>query len=446
MSVFKAYDVRGLYPQQLDEALAQAVGYHFARWLPQPGPIVVGRDVRESSPLLAEAAIEGIVCAGRDVLDLGMASTPMVYFAVARREAAGGLMITASHNPAGWNGMKFCREQAIPVGSDSGLGAVRARIEAGAPLEPAAERGRRRNDAILEELAAFVAGSARRTLAAKRVAIDTGNGVVGPFVAPMAKALGIEVVPLFFEPDGRFPNHDANPLEPKNLRDLQRAVREHGCAFGLAFDGDGDRVAVVDDRGEPIGGDLLTALVARRELASGPAAVLYDLRSSRVVREEIERLGGRAIETRVGHAFIKQAMRKHNAVFAGELSGHFYFEAASFAESPWLAVLRLIELLSEEAPRPLSEIVAGLRRYVASGERNFEVEDKDAAIERIAKRFDDAEQHRLDGITIRYPQWWANVRKSNTEPLLRLNLEAHDRETLERALGELAAVIGGRPH
>jgi phosphomannomutase len=443
MSVFKAYDIRGLYPSQLNEKLARAVGYHFARLLTAEGPVVVGRDMRSSSPLLAEATMDGIMTAGRDVIDLGMATTPMVYFATARRDAAGGIAITASHNPAGWNGMKFCREEAIPVGSASGLGDVQALVEAEAPIEEAGERGARANDDIVAEMAAFIAEVAGE-LPPVKVAIDTGNGTAGPFVDRMAAGLPLDIVPLFFEPDGTFPNHEANPLKLENLRDLQAAVKEHGCALGLAFDGDGDRVALVDDEGKPVGGDALTALVARQELAAGPQTILYDLRSSRCVREEVERLGGRAIETRVGHAFIKAAMREHDAAFAGELSGHFYFRAVSFAESPWLAVVRVLQLMAAEG-KPLSALHAEVERYPRTGELNFHVDDKDGAIERLAERFGDAAQSRLDGITLRYASWWCNVRKSNTEPLLRLNLEADDEATLAEAKARVVDAIGGEP-
>ncbi|GIW72144.1 MAG: phosphomannomutase/phosphoglucomutase [Planctomycetota bacterium] len=448
--VFKAYDVRGLYPQQIDERLVRRIANRFAGLLGQ-GPVVLGRDMRTSSPLLLEAAAEGLLAAGRDVIDLGMVSTPVTYFATARRAAAGGIMVTASHNPAGYNGLKFCREQAIPVGYDTGLARIERALAEGAPELEGPARGTRTLEDIVPEVAAFLRAEAaplierRRGEPPYRIAIDTGNGVVGPLVARLTAGWPIEVVPLYFEPDGTFPHHEANPLKVENLRDLMAAVREHRCALGLAFDGDGDRVALVDERGAPVAGDVLTALIARAVLRrTGPATVLYDLRSSRVVREEVQRLGGRAIETRVGHAFIKEAMREHGAVFAGELSGHYYFREASCAEEPWLAVLRVLEELAGSG-RPLSALVAELERYPRTGELNFAVEDKQAALARLAESFADAELSRLDGLTIRYPTWWANVRPSNTEPLLRLNLEADDAETLAQARERLLAAIGSEP-
>lgn len=443
MSVFKAYDVRGIYPDEIDEALVRRIGYHFAKLI-GGGPIVVGRDMRPSSVPLAASLTEGIHAAGADVIDVGMVTTPMVYYATGTLGAAGGVVVTASHNPSQYNGLKFCREEAIPVGSTSGLGEVEAAIARDEPLEPAGRTGQFERYDVVPAFAGFLEREAAG-LTPLKVAVDTGNGTVGPFVDALLGSLPLKIVPLFFEPDGAFPNHEANPLKHENLRDLQRAVLEHGCALGIAFDGDGDRSALVDEQGRPVPGDIMTALIARRALArtrGKGGTILYDLRSSRVVREEVEKLGGKAIETRVGHAFIKAAMREHDALFAGELSGHYYFHENFNAESSFLAAIRVMQTVCETR-RPLSSLVDELTRYPCTGEINFEVADKDAAIERIAGTFADAEIHRLDGITVRYPSWWANVRKSNTEPLLRLNLEADDAEVLEEARAKLTAAIGG---
>jgi len=440
MKVFKAYDVRGIYPDQLNEALAQRIGYHFAKLIGK-GPIVIGRDMRPSSVPLAEALMTGINDAGIDVVDIGLVTTPMVYFATGRFGAAGGVVITASHNPAQYNGLKFCREEAIPVGSTTGLWDVRDAVVDGVAMPVAEVRGGRETREIVDAFGEFLREQAAG-LVPMKIAIDTGNGTVGPFVERLIGQLPLEIVPLFFEPDGTFPNHEANPLNLDTLRDLQATVIEQGCALGIAFDGDGDRSALVDENGKPVAGDAMTALLAMRALSEGPGTVLYDLRSSRCVREEIEKAGGTAVETRVGHAFIKASMREHDALFAGELSGHYYFRENYNAESAFLAALRVM-LTMGETGKTLSELVAHVERYPRTGEINFEVEDKDGTIERISGAFADAtEQYRLDGITVRYPTWWANVRKSNTEPLLRLNLEADDIAGLTAAKARMIEVIG----
>jgi phosphomannomutase len=442
MGIFKAYDVRGLYPQEIDEAVVRRIGHAFARHLGARS-IVVGRDMRASSAPLADALAEGITAAGADVVDLGLCTTPMCYHATGALEASGGAMVTASHNPAGWNGLKLCRERAIPVGSASGLAEVQRAVDSGAPLECAARAGTRRAHDIAPTYAAFLRAQAGR-IAPMRVAIDTGNGAVGPFVERCLGGLGLEIVPLFFEPDGTFPNHEANPLKVENLDALCRAVRERRCALGIAFDGDGDRCAFVDERGVPVSGDMVTALLARRVLAREKGVVVYDLRSSRAVREEIERHGGTAVEERVGHAFIKATMRARGGLFAGEVSGHFYFRENWNAESAFLAAIRVLEAVTESG-RPLSALVAEVDRYPRTGEVNFRIDDKDGALERLERTFAGAEVGRLDGLTIRLPAWWCNVRKSNTEPLLRLNLEARDAAALVEARAKVVATIGVEP-
>jgi phosphomannomutase len=440
--IFKAYDVRGIYPGEISEAIARRIGNAFATFL-SAGTIVVGRDMRASSAPLSEALVAGVRAAGTDVIDLGLCTTPMLYFASGRLEASGGVMVTASHNPSQYNGFKFCRERAVPVGSASGLGEVEARVFSGAPEVRAEKEGALRRHDIVADYAAMIRAAAGRILPAK-VAIDCGNGAVGPFVERCLGQFPLEIVPLFFEPDGSFPNHEPNPIKVENLRELARAVVSEKCALGIAFDGDGDRAAFVDERGRPISGDMVTALIARRVLAREKGPVIYDLRSSRAVREEIEKGGGTPIEERVGHAFIKATMRARGALFAGELSGHFYFRENFNAESAMLAAIRMLEILSEDG-RPLSAIVAEVDRYVRTGEINFPIEDKDAALARLAKRFEDARIHRLDGVTIAYDDWWCNVRKSNTEPLLRLNLEAADPKLLEKAKSLVIEALGVRP-
>ncbi|MHC4390448.1 MAG: phosphomannomutase/phosphoglucomutase [Planctomycetota bacterium] len=444
MSVFKAYDIRGTYPDQLNEQLFRKIGYHLGRYLGS-GSVVVGHDMRPSSPSLASELTEGLRDAGIDVVSLGRVTTPMVYFATGRLNAQGGAVITASHNPAGYNGLKLCREQAIPIGSTSGLDLLQRAVEADEPIEPVAERGGLTSHDIVSEFGEFLREQAGE-LKPFKIAIDTGNGTVGPFVEELLKGLPLSIVPLYFEPDGTFPNHEANPLKLENLVDLQAAVLREGCDLGIAFDGDGDRAALVDERGEPVRGDSMTALLARQALAAngGQGTVLYDLRSSGAVREEILKAGGNPIETRVGHAFIKAAMREHDALFAGELSGHYYFRETLNAESSFLAALRILKEMSATG-RPLSELVGEVDRYPRTGEVNFHVEDKDGAIARLAETFGDAEITRLDGITLRYESWWANVRKSNTEPVLRLNLEANDEPMLATARARVIEAIGAEP-
>ncbi len=441
--IFKAYDVRGLYPEEIDEPIARRIGNAFAAFLGARS-IVVGRDMRASSPPLAEALIGGIRAAGADVIDLGLCTTPMLYFATGRLEASGGVMVTASHNPARYNGFKFCRERAIPVGSASGLTDVEARVRSGAPEARAArEGGLRRHDIVVPEYAAMLRAAAGK-IAPTKVAIDCGNGAVGPFVDPCLGQFPLDMVRLFFEPDGTFPNHEPNPIVVENLAALSRAVVENGCALGIAFDGDGDRAAFVDERARPVSGDVVTALIARRVLAREKGVVIYDLRSSRAVREEIAKHGGTPVEERVGHAFIKETMRRRGGLFAGELSGHFYFRENYNAESAMLAAVRMLEILTEEA-RPLSAIVAEVDRYARTGEINFRIQDKDGALARLAERFSDARISWLDGVTIEYPDWWCNVRKSNTEPLLRLNLEARDARCLAEAKARVIEALGARP-
>jgi phosphomannomutase len=441
MSIFKAYDVRGIYPDEISEEIVRRIGYAFAKHL-GARTIVVGRDMRPSSEPLEGALIRGINAAGAEVTALGMCTTPMLYFATGRLEASGGVMVTASHNPARYNGLKFCREAAIPVGSATGLADVERMVRE-ADIPAAAPPARVRPHDIVPAYAAMLRASAGR-IAPMRVAIDCGNGVVGPFVDRCLGGFGLDMVRLFFEPDGTFPHHEANPIKRENLEDLIAAVRRERCALGIAFDGDGDRAAFVDERGEPISGDMVTALIARRVLRREKGVVLYDLRSSRAVREEIEKAGGLPVEERVGHAFIKATMRARGALFAGELSGHFYFRENYNAESAMLAAVRMLEIATE-AGKPMSEVVREVDRYPRTGEVNFRIDDKDGAIKRLAERFADARIYALDGVTIAYPNWWCNVRKSNTEPLLRLNLEADDVKTLEAARRMVVETIGVEP-
>lgn len=442
MAVFKAYDIRGTFPDQLNGDLAYAVGRAAARFI-GASRLAVGRDARTHSPELRDALVRGITDEGVDVLDLGLVATPMLYYAVHTRGIGGGIMVTASHNPARYNGFKLCREKAIPIGEASGLKEIEALVPACQDAPPVARRG------AVDE-ADVSAGYVDHVLSVGRgrpslkVAIDCGNGMAAAGLGPLLERLDLEVELLYFEPDGRFPNHEANPLEVENLADVSEAVRRIGADFGVAFDGDADRAVFVDETGEPISSDLMTAVIARRQIAREPGAlVLYDLRSSRAVAEEVEAAGGRAEMCRVGHSFVKAQMRETGALFAGELSGHVYFRFAGdlIADDGIAAFVAVLDVLAAEG-RPLSEIVAPLRRYHQSGEINSRVRDTKAVIAGIEEEHAGApEISHLDGLLVRYDDWWFNLRPSNTEPVLRLNLEADTREKMERERDALLARI-----
>ncbi len=442
MAIFKAYDIRGVVPDELDAKQAHRIGRAVAHFI-AAGPIAVGRDARSHSPELTAALIDGIRDEGIDVVDFGLVATPMLYFGVEDVAAAAGVMVTASHNPGRYNGFKICREHAIPVGEASGLRdieALCAKREAAPAVTP---RGGIRSHDVREGYARHVLALATHRPKLK-VAIDCGNGMAAAGLEDVLKALPIEVVKLYFEPDGTFPNHEADPLKLENLADVAEAVRRSGADFGVAFDGDGDRAVFVDGAGEPISADLTTALVARHLLARHPGArVLYDLRSSRVVAEEIEKSGGVAGMCRVGHSFVKAQMREEGAIFAGELSGHLYFRFSDslIADDGTAAFVALLDVLGAEG-RPLADLVKPLRRYSASGEINNRVVDAQVVLREIeAEHAAAPEISRLDGLLVRYPTWWFNLRASNTEPVLRLNLEADTVDEMVRRRDALLARI-----
>jgi phosphomannomutase len=422
-AIFKAYDVRGVYPDEFDDDAAYRIGGAFARFV-DAGTVLVGRDMRESSGPLSRAFIRGATESGADVIDLGLVSTDLVYFASGARDLPGA-MFTASHNPARYNGIKFCRRKAAPVGQDTGLAQIREGAESG--VDPAASPGTVTSEDMLEAFADHLLGlvdtSKLRPLV---VAVDAANGMGGKIVPAVFDRLPVRLVPLYFELDGTFPNHPADPIQPENIADLRRAVLDEGADIGLAFDGDADRVFLVDEGAEPVSGSLTTALVAKRILSHRPGStIVHNVICSRVVPEVIAEGGGKAVRSRVGHSFIKQLMAETGAVFAGEHSGHYYFADNFRADSGILAALYVLEMMSAEG-KPLSELLAPLKRYAASGEINVVVGDQQAVIERIAGVHSDGDIDRLDGLTVSYDDWWFNVRPSNTEPLLRLNVEAND--------------------
>lgn len=454
--IIKAYDVRGIYPDQLDEDLAHAVGAAFVRVVGAaardggPGTVVVGHDMRPSGPDLVASFAEGVREQGCDVLLIGLASTDGLYFASGSLGLPGA-MFTASHNPAQYNGIKLCRPGAAPVGQDTGLSEIRRMVEEGVPGFDGPQGVVREQD-LLVGYAQFLRGlvdlSGNRPL---RVVVDAGNGM-GGFTVPAVlgeaaglPALPLDIDPMYFELDGTFPNHEANPIDPENLRDLQARVRETGADLGLAFDGDADRCFVVDERGDLVTPSTLTALIAARELAKHPgSAVIHNLITSRAVPEVIEENGGTAVRTRVGHSFIKQTMADTGAVFGGEHSGHFYFRDFWRADSGMLAALHALGALGETPEgTTLSSLLAPYDRYPMSGEINTEVADARAATEAIRQAFagraTDIED--FDGMTVTGPDWWFNVRPSNTEPLLRLNVEASDGEQMAALRDEVLGIM-----
>ncbi|HEX2253124.1 MAG TPA: phosphomannomutase/phosphoglucomutase [Thermoanaerobaculia bacterium] len=444
--IFKAYDVRGIYGQDITEEVAEQIGLAFQHVLDGEDragndTVVVSRDMRSHSEPLQRALIRGLTAAGLDVLDIGLATTPMNYFAVGHLGAAGGVQVTASHNPARYNGLKFSRRGAVPVSGEEGIARMEERIAAG-DLPRAERPGSVSRGDVAEDyrrhILAHLSGDANRPL---EVVADAANGM-GVLYRPLLEAMGIDLVPLYFELDGTFPNHEANPLKEENLRDLQAAVRREGADLGVSFDGDADRSAFVDETGEAIGSDLVTALIAGELLQHAPgAAVVYDLRSSKAVAEYIREKGGEPVRERVGHSFMKATLRRKQGIFGGELAGHYYFRDNYYADSSILAVVEILNLLRQTG-KPLSALVAPLRRYAKSQEINFEVEDKQGKMDELARRHAEAEMDHLDGISVRYPTWWFNVRPSNTEPYLRLVLEADTPEELERRKSELFEVLG----
>nr|WP_246283864.1 phosphomannomutase/phosphoglucomutase [Nocardioides perillae] len=443
-AVFKAYDVRGTVPDQLDEVLARRVGAAFVAVTGAP-TVVVGHDMRPSSPEMARAFAEGAAEAGADVVAVGLASTDQLYFASGHLGHAGA-MFTASHNPAQYNGIKMCRAHAVPVGAESGLHEIRDLLARGDELPPAATPGEVTARDVLDEYAAHLLSLAPVTGRRLRVVVDAGNGMAGHTAPAVLGRLHdvVDLVPLYFELDGSFPHHEANPIEPENLRDLQAEVLARGADVGLAFDGDADRCFVVDEQGRAVSPSTLTALIAERELARAPgSAVIHNLITSRAVPELVAERGGRPVRTRVGHSFIKATMAETDAVFGGEHSGHFYFRDFWRADSGMLAALHLLAALGE-SEQPLSALLQRYERYASSGEVNSTVADQAAVVAELRRRWserDDVVLDELDGLTVTHADWWFNVRPSNTEPLLRLNAEGRDTATMEQVRDAVLAVV-----
>lgn len=443
--VFKAYDVRGIYPSELDEEGAYAIGRAYVEHF-EPRKIAVGRDMRLSSPSMAAAFVRGATEAGCDVLDLGLVGTEMLYFAVGDLELDGGAEVTASHNPKQYTGMKIVRSGALPVGGDSGLLDVRARALALGDLPEGQSPGQVQAydiwPAYVERVLSFVDVSAIKPL---RVVVDAANGMAGVMLPPILRRLPIEAVRYYFEPDGSFPNHEPNPLLPENREFIIERTKAEGADFGVAFDGDADRCFFVDDAGEFVPGDFVTALLAELVLEKHPGAkIIYDVRASWAVPETIERAGGVPLINRVGHAYIKHRMREEDAAFGGEVSGHYYFREYSKADSGVIPFLLMLELVSRRGQK-LSELLQSYReRYFITGELNTPVPDVDRKLDELEERFGpEGEVSHLDGVSVEADEWHFNVRPSNTEPLLRLNLEARSEKLMEQKRDEVLDVIRG---
>jgi phosphomannomutase len=447
-AIIKAYDVRGVVPDQWDEDVARAIGAAFAEFVAQESgatAVVTAHDMRESSVPLSRAFAEGVIGRGLDVVEAGLGSTDLLYFAAGSLDLPGA-MFTASHNPAQYNGIKMCRAGAAPIGQESGLATIREWAERDS-YERAPDRvGEVKAREIVQEYAAYLRSLVDLAgIRPLKVVVDAGNGMGGYTVPVVLDGLPLEIVPLYFELDGSFPNHEANPLEPANLVDLQKAVCEHGADIGLAFDGDADRVFVVDERGEPVSPSAITALVAVRELAKGRGTtIIHNLITSHAVPEIVREHGGAPVRTRVGHSFIKAEMARTDAVFGGEHSAHYYFRDFWRADTGMLAAMHVLAALGEQGT-PLSELTAAYSRYVASGEINSTVADAAASTARVRGSFaerDGVTVDELDGLTIELPDGaWFNLRASNTEPLLRLNVEAPDEQRMAQVRDEVLEMV-----
>ena len=444
--IFKAYDIRGSYPDELDEAMVRKIGAAFVRLL-NAQRIVIGRDMRLSASALAKTFIEGAISSGAAVTDIGMVTTPLLYYAIAAGRFDGGAMVTASHLPGGMNGLKLCREEAIPLSGDQGLPELERLVTEKLPLQTNSTSQDSCQqfdmmDGYIEKLSNFV-----HDPTSLKIVVDAGNGMAGPEVFALFKQFPVwTLIPLYMEPDGRFPHHVANPLLPDATRDLQAVVLREKADIGVAFDGDADRCGFIDEKGKRVPEDLVTALIAEFLLTKEPGAtILYDLRSSRIVPETITHLGGKAVRTRVGHAFIKARMREENALYAGELSGHYYYRDMGFTDNALFTMIQMLNFLSLKK-QPLSDLIRPLQTYYATGEINIRVKDKDSVFTALEANYNDAQKDHLDGLTIGYDTWWFNLRASNTEPLMRLNLEAADLIIKEEKRKEVLNIIGKTDH
>jgi len=438
MTIFKAYDIRGKYPDEVDERIADKIGKAFAA-LFKPRVIVVGSDMRLSSDSLSESLINGLKNQGVKVVNVGLVSTPMFYYAVNKLSADAGVMVTASHNPKEYNGFKLVKKGAEPVNYDNGIMQVEKLVQEN-NFKGAKKAGTVTNADLLDDYVKYVESFADNVKGLK-IVVDCGNGMAGKTIKKLLSNLGVDSVFLFDELDGSFPNHDANPFDERNTKFLQKKVLELKSDAGFAFDGDADRLLLVDEKGERVGGDTTTAVIARKILANHKGEkILFDLRSSKCVPEIIKNDNGVPVISRVGHSFIKQRMRDENIIFAGELSGHYYFRDNFYCDSAAIALMFILSLLAK-IRKPVSEIIKGINKYYQSGEINKEVHDTRAVLKRVEEHYSDAKISRIDGVTVEYPEWWFNLRESNTEPVIRLNLEADTKGLMNKKLKEVLGLI-----
>ena len=439
-TIFKAYDIRGTYPDQLNEEIAYKVGRALVAYL-NAESVAVGRDMRLSSPTLCEGLIRGITEGGADVIDIDLVSTDCLYFTVGRYSYDAGVMITASHNPPEYNGFKMCQKEAVPLSGESGIDQIKKLVlknDFPSPQRVGKVEKLDVEDAYVQHLLSFVN---QEKIKPFKIVIDAGNGMAGKIIPKLFSHLPCKVIPMFFELDGSFPHHLASPIEPQNIAPLRERVLKERADLGAAFDGDADRMFLVDQNANPLGGDMVTALVAKNLLRKEKGAtILYNLICSKAVPQVIEREGGKAVRTRVGHALIKPLMKKHNAIFGGEHSGHFYFRKNFFADSGLIALLVCLELISEEN-QPLSALVKSIDPYFRSGEINSQVENIGEKLKQIEKHYSDSKIDHLDGLTIDFGDWWFNLRPSNTEPLVRLNIETTSKKLLKQKKEELLKLI-----
>lgn len=438
--IFKAYDIRGKVGSELTPALCEDIGKAFADWLPTEGIVAVGRDMRLDSAQLASALIDGLVQQGREVWDLGLVTSDMAYFAVGKYNLAGGAVVTASHNPGADNGIKLYRDQVIAIGLDSGLAEIRDATLSKKFKQKADIPGKTTQRSITNDWVSHCLDFIKE-LPPYHIAIDAGNGMAGAILPAILPKLPLKVERMYFELDGTFPNHEANPQKPENLKDLSDKVLADKLAFGIAFDGDGDRAGFVDDKGRQVLGTDLISIVARYYLQKYPGSeIIHEVRTSRATEELIREWGGKPVRTKAGRVVIGSVMRERKAVFGGETTGHLFFKENYDADSGLIAALVVMQAISDSGKK-LSELVNEYRRYEMTPEINFEVDDKINALAKLQEAFKDGEQDELDGLTVNYPDYWFNIRISNTEPVMRLNAEAKNKKMLDSLIGKISAII-----
>ncbi len=439
MSIFKAYDIRGLYPETLNEDIIYRIGRAYVIKF-KSNKVTVGRDARVSSPSLFKALVKGITDQGCDVVDIGIVTTPMMYFSAWNYPYDGGLMVSASHNPPKYNGVKMVRKGAVPIGGETGIYEIGKMID-NLPDELPEHKGKVESLEIMNDYIKHSLDYLKIPLKKFKIVIDTANAVGGPVCSEFFNKLDCDFKHLFSELDGTFPNHEANPLKEENVKDLQEVVVKNNADIGIAFDGDGDRCSFIDEQGNSVASDLIITLVAEAILKDNPGKkILADVRCSRIVEEIVDKYGGVSGRCKVGHSLVKAQMKQEGVYFAGELSSHFYLEDEHYAEAPFFVILKVLELMTSEN-KPLSELIKPLRKYSQSGEINSKVEDKEGKMKELAEKFSDGDVHWLDGVTVNYDNWWFNVRPSNTEPYLRLNLEANTNELMEEKKETVLKII-----